>query len=189
VIVKRKLQSVSTSKNRVSTFFLFLALPAWLGPGVLDWWFHRRTKIEEPDNGGVAESIIHSVLFAEGGVSLIVSAFFEMNPLAVTIMTLAAIAHEATAVADVKLAMSSSREVSQGEQHVHSFLEVMPFAVIPLLVLLHEPMSSDWALRRREPLLSKRDLGVVTALIGIFGVMPFGEELVRCVRTRRRRVV
>jgi len=51
-------------------------------------------------------------------------------------------------------------------------------------VLLHEPMSSGWALRRMDPALAKRDLGIVTALVALFGVLPFGEELLRTIRGR-----
>ena len=66
-------------------------------------------------------------MFAEAGLPLVLSALFEMNPLLVTLMTDAAVAHEMTAVDDVRLALDSQREVTQTEQHVHSFLEVMPF--------------------------------------------------------------
>jgi hypothetical protein len=166
-------------------FFVFLVLPAWLGPGLLDWFFHRRTRIEDPANGGVAESLIHSAMFAEAGLPLVLAASFEMNPLVISLMTGAAVVHEATAMVDVRTALNSSREVSQWEQHVHSFLEVMPFWVVPLMVLLHEPTTSRWSLSRRASALTKRDKAIVGSAVALAGVLPYAEELLRCLRQAR----
>ena len=138
-----RLQSQSALKPRARSFFLFVALPAWLGPGLLDWRCHRRTHIEEPANGGTTESLVHSAMFAEAGLPLLLAAAFEMNPFLVTLMTGAAASHEVTAMLDVRLALKSRRHVSQWEQHIHSFLEVMPFWIVPLMVLLNEPVTNQ----------------------------------------------
>lgn len=165
-------------------FMLYVALPAWIGPGLLDWWCHRRTHIEEPGHGGPAESAVHSLMLAEGGAPVVLGMFFETNPLLVGLMAGVAVVHEATAAADVRLALSSDRHVSQFEQHVHSFLEVMPFWMIPLTVLLHWPMGRGWRLRRRSPNLSGRDLAVVGAVVAVAGALPYAEEMIRCIRGR-----
>ena len=154
--MRRSLQSQGALKPRTRSFLLFVVLPAWLGPGLLDWWCHRRTHIEEPANGGARESLVHSAMFAEAGLPLLLATAFEMNPLLVTLMTGAAATHEATAMLDVRLALNSRRNVSQWEQHVHSFLEVMPFWIIPLLVLLNRPMTDRWTLTRRAPVCQSR---------------------------------
>ncbi len=184
--VKRFLQQRSPMKGRARSFFLYVAMPAWLAPGVLDWWHHRRTRIEVPGNGGLPESAVHSLMFAEAGLPLVLGASFEMNPLVISLMTGSAVVHELTAMADVRMALSSNRHVSQAEQHVHSFLEVMPFWVVPLMVLLHEPVTSGWALKRRRSALSRRDRWIVAAGVGIAGVAPFAEELIRCIRSLRQ---
>jgi hypothetical protein len=173
-------------KRRTRSFFLFAVLPAWLGPGLLDWWCHRKTRIENPANGGIRESLIHSAMFAEAGVPLVVSAGFEMNPLVMSIMGASAIAHEMTAIADVHLALKSDRRVTQSEQHIHSFLEVMPFWVVPLMVLLHEPSTSEWKLVRRRSALSAQDMAAVAAAIAVVGIVPYAEELLRCWRNRSK---
>lgn len=183
--VRRNLQSKGQLKRRTRSVFLVVALPAWLGPGLLDWYCHKRTRIEQPENGGVRESLIHSLMFAEGGVPLVLSATFEMNPLIMSLMTGAAVLHEVTAMADVRMAAKSERHLSQWEQHVHSFLEVMPFSVIPLMVLLHEPTTRGWTFVRRSSALGKRDLLVVAAAITAFGVLPYAEEMFRCIRHHR----
>lgn len=181
----RRLQSQTWMKTRTRSFFLFAALPAWLLPGLLDWWCHRRTRIQEPENGGVAESLVHSAMLAEGGLPLLLSAAFEMNPLNIALMTSSAVLHELTAIADVRLALNSERRVSQLEQHIHSFLEVMPFWVVPLMVLLHEPATSGWRLVRRDSSLSRRDLAIVAAAVAVVGVLPYAEELLRSLRQRQ----
>ncbi len=183
--VRRQLQSKSPPKRRARSFFLLIALPAWLGPGLLDWWCHRRTHIEEPGNGGVKESFIHSVMFGEAGVPILLAATFEMNPLLITLMTGGAAVHEATAMLDVRVALESDRRLSQWEQHVHSFLEVMPFWIVPLMALLHEPMTARWSLTRRPSVLSKRDLAVVASGVTVLGALPYVEEFLRCLRRER----
>ncbi len=184
--LRRHLQSQSLLKRRTRSFFLFVVLPAWLGPGFLDWIFHKRTRIEDPENGGLPESLIHTVMFAEGGIPLVLSAAFEMNPLIISMMTGSAILHEVTAMADVRVAARSQRHLSQWEQHVHSFLEVMPFCVVPLMVLLHEPTTTSGSFVRRSSALTKRDLLVTAAAITAFGLIPYAEEMLRCARTASR---
>ena len=183
--VRRSLQSQSGIKSRTRAFFVFGVLPAWLGPGLLDWYCHRRTHIEEPGHGGAAESLIHSTMFAEAGVPLVLATAFEMNPLVISLMAASAVAHEATAMLDVRMALKSERHVSQWEQHIHSFLELMPFWVVPLMVLLHEPTTSGWSLTRRSSAFSKRDLAIVGGAVAVAGVLPYAEELLRCLKQSR----
>ena len=42
---------------------LFGIVPTWLAAGVVDWWCHRRTGIEE--NSGLPESLSHVAQFAQ----------------------------------------------------------------------------------------------------------------------------
>ena len=184
-MIRGRLQSQSVLKRRARSFFLFVVLPAWLCPGLLDWWCHRQTHIEEPGNGGTKESLLHSAMFAEAGIPLLLAAALEMNPLVITLMTSAAAVHEATAMLDVRLALESDRHVSQFEQHVHSFLEVMPFCSVPLMVLLHEPATKRWSLTRRSSALSKRDIVLIAGGVALLGALPYSEELGRCLRRAR----
>jgi hypothetical protein len=121
-------------------------------------------------------------MFAEAGLPLLLAAAFEMNPLLITLMTGAAVLHEGTAALDVRVALESDRDVNQFEQHVHSFLEVMPFWIVPLMVLLHEPATKRWSLTRRSSALSRGDIALVASAVTVLGVLPYGEELVRCLR-------
>jgi hypothetical protein len=166
---------------------LFLAvLPAWGIPGLADWWFHRRSAIQEPGHGGVRESLLHILMFAEGSAPLGLALLAELNPAALTLLAGSAVAHQATALWDLRVAHSSEREVTPGEQQIHTALEAIPF-VVCLLALLHgvtaaDPSNPRWRLRTKvNPLPVRYVLGVV-ALAGATGAAPHLEELVRCVR-------
>jgi hypothetical protein len=124
-------------------------------------------------------------MFAQAGLPLLLAAAFEMNPLLIMLMTGAAVVHEGTAALDVRVALDSDRDVNQFEQHVHSFLEVMPFWIVPLMVLLHEPATKRWSLTRRSSALSRRDIALVAGAVTLLGALPYGEELVRCLRRRQ----
>jgi hypothetical protein len=166
-------------------------IPAWGVPGLVDWWCHRRSRIERPDHGGTKESLIHSLMLAQSGIPVVLALLFEINPAALAVMTAAALAHEVTARRDVELASGSAREVTAGEQQTHSLLEVFPFVLAGLLAAGHWAQlrstwrqSSSWRLRRRgAPLPARYLLGVAAALIAT-GALPYAEELARCLRHR-----
>ena len=148
----------STSERYV----LFVLVPMWIVPGVLDWYWHKRTEIEN------TSGLIHSLMMVEVGVPIQLALLFEVNPLVLTLMAGALLAHSATAVWDVRMAVHL-REVKTGEQHTHSFLEVLPFMGLAFASCLHgsgtrrlltgntEP--GDWRLKIKKPRLSLPYLG------------------------------
>ena len=161
-------------------------LPAWGLPGLLDWWFHRRSRIEEPNHGGVRESLIHMLMLAEGGLPIGLALFAEINPLVLSLMTGAAVAHEATVTWDLRVATASEREVVPAEQQTHSFLEAIPFT-LALLTALHasapqarRPSRSTWRLHRRPTPLPPAYVASVLLAGTFLSVVPHVEELVRC---------
>ncbi len=112
-------------------------IPVWRVPGLVDWWFHRRSGIERPDHGGTEEPLIHSLMLAESGLPVLLALFGEVNPGAAAVLT-AALAHEAAAHRDLALASGSAREVTAGEQQTHSFVETLPFMLVGVLA------ASNW---------------------------------------------
>lgn len=186
-------------------YLLYGLLPGWFVPGLADWAMHRRTRIE--DTAGTKESLIlphcqkrggtPTLMMAEIGVPIALTLRYEVNPLLLSVQLGGAAVHEATALWDVRTAVDSDREVKPVEQHIHSFLESLPFGALAALMCLHaDQVASLWRggggdpdawrlVPRRRP-LSRGYLAGIAAAIGTCVVLPYGEELMRCVRTGRR---
>ncbi|MFJ8537213.1 diguanylate cyclase [Streptomyces sp. NPDC093591] len=174
--------------------FLFLGiLPLWVVPGLADWWMHRRTGIER--TSGAKESAVHALMMTEAGVPVVMGLLARVNPLVLTTMGASAVAHGATALYDVSLA-TGEREVRPVEQHIHSFLEVLPLTALAFTACLHPeqvrstlrggPHPQDWRLLPKERPPSAAYLAGLAAVIGLGVVVPYAEELRRCLRARAR---
>jgi hypothetical protein len=64
-------------------------------------------------------------MFAEIGLPLLAAMFLDINGLIIAFMIVMFLVHEATALWDVSYA-TTLRTVTPIEQHVHSFLEIIP---------------------------------------------------------------
>ncbi|MET8943594.1 diguanylate cyclase [Streptomyces sp. NPDC004542] len=182
-------------------YLLYGLLPGWFVPGLADWAMHRpdwamhgRTRVE--DTAGTKESLIHSLMTAEVGLPTALTLRYEVNPLLLTVQLGAAAVHEATALRDVREAVDSDREVKPVEQHIHSFLEALPFGGLSALMCLHADQVRSlvrggrgdpdaWRpVPRRRP-LSPGYPAAIGAAIGVCVLLPYGEELLRCRRAAR----
>ncbi|UXY30855.1 diguanylate cyclase [Streptomyces sp. HUAS TT20] len=174
-------------------FLLYGLLPLWVVPGLADWWMHRRTRIEH--TSGTKESVVHALMMTEAGVPVLMGLLARINPLVLTTMGGAALAHGATAVYDVSLAVGE-REVRPVEQHIHSFLEVLPLTALSFTACLHAdqvrktlrggPDRQDWRLLPKEHPLPAAYLAGLAGIIVAGVVVPYAEELRRCLRTASR---
>src|SRR3954470_24802507 len=117
---------------------MYIVLPVWFAAGVADWLCHRATDIEHTT--GAKESVIHLLMFGELAVPLLAGLLLDINALIFALMIVAFLAHEATALWDVSFAVKY-RHVSPIEQHVHSFLEMMPLTAGLLVASLHWPQA------------------------------------------------
>ncbi len=179
-------------QSTTERYVFFVLVPMWVIPGVLDWFWHKRTDIE--NTSGLSESLVHSLMMLEVGVPIQLALLFEINPLVLTLMGGALLAHSATAVWDVRMAVHH-REVKTGEQHTHSFLEVLPFMGLAFATCLHgaatrrlitgQTQPGDWSLKVKKPRLSMPYLGSIWALIAVGVVLPYANEAWRCLRRLR----
>ncbi|MDQ0597788.1 hypothetical protein QF037_002133 [Streptomyces canus] len=176
-------------------YLLYGLLPSWFVPGLADWMMHRRTRIE--DTAGTKESVIHALMMAEVGIPIAATLRYEVNPALLAVQLGGAAVHEATALWDVRTAVDSGREVRPIEQHIHSFLESLPFGALASLMCLHADQVKSllrggrgdpdaWRLVPRRRPLSRAYLAGVAAAIGSCVLLPYGEELLRCRRAARR---
>ena len=170
-------------------YLLYFLMPLWMVAGLLDWYHHRRTKIEE--TAGTRESMIHALMMSEVGLPIMVGLFIEVNALVLALMIVAFFLHEATAYWDVAYAVGR-REVTPSEQHVHSFLDVIPFMVVSFMICMYwdqfcallkvgsEPARFELRMKR-QPLARGYVDGIVAAVAGLV-VLPYAEEFWRCYR-------
>jgi hypothetical protein len=112
---------------------MYFILPIWLVAGFADWLCHRASHIESTT--GAKESLIHLLMFAEVGVPLLAGMFVDINALVIATMIVAFLVHEATALWDVNYA-TTARTITPTEQHVHSFLEMIPLMAMLSVISL-----------------------------------------------------
>lgn len=168
----------------------YFLVPIWSAAGLADWWCHKRSAIESTT--GSRETIMHLLMLGEAAVPVLLGLLLEINPLLLSAMIAAFFLHEATAMWDVDYAVTQ-RDVSPLEQHVHSFLELVPLAAVMLVSLLHWPqfkalsgleVAAPSTLRlKRKPLAGAYIVGALAAMVA-FGVLPYSEELWRDWRAR-----
>jgi hypothetical protein len=175
---------------------MYFILPVWLLAGCADWLCHRASHIETTT--GAKESMLHLLMFAEIGIPLLAAIFLQINAGIIALMIVAFFVHEATALWDVSYAVTA-RDVTPFEQHVHSFLELIPLTAILFVVSLHwgqfqalfgfgsEVARFDltW---KEEPLPATYVVSIM-AVILTFELIPYIEEFFRGLRANRGALV
>lgn len=173
-------------------YLLYVVIPLWYVPGVADWWWHRKTKIEE--TSGTHESMTHAIMMTVVGAPLLAALLFDINALVLTLMIAGYVVHEGVTYWDVNYA-KNLREVPTIEQHTHSFLEMLPFISASLASCLKPKQfaaifgrgdePARWKLEPKDPPLTARYILGVLGGVAAFVILPYSEELVRCYRRDR----
>jgi hypothetical protein len=173
----------------MQVYLLYVLMPLWTIPGFGDYLCHRRAKIES--TSGTQESITHSLMMASVAVPALQALLFETNALTLVVGAGALIFHELVVIWDVAYA-APRRHVSVTEQHLHSFLEVLPFATLSFLLCLRADQAlailgltdekPDFALRLKAEPPPRAYVAGLLALITLSIGIPYAEELLRCMR-------
>jgi hypothetical protein len=132
-------------------------------------------------------------MFAEAGLALLICLFCEVNSLVFLMLIAIFLLHEATSLWDVRYA-NAHREVTYWEQHVHSFLEIVPMMALTLLASIHWSqvralftLSADasWSLQwKHQPLPLSFVICVIAASIFV-ELLPYIQELWTGIRARQ----
>ena len=180
--------------DALSRYVLAVVMPLWIASGSIDYWLHRRSKIEQ--NAGTHESILHAAGISMSAVPVLAGLFLEVNAGVVLAMIVGYAAHAGMTIWDVAYA-SEKREIVPTEQHVHGMLELLPFTALSFVLVAYR----DQALalvgrgdatprfgveRKRRPLPAYATVGTIAAFAA-FVAVPYAEELVRCLRFERAR--
>jgi hypothetical protein len=176
-------------------FLLYYVVPLWLSAGVADWFCHRATHIERTT--GPKESLLHLLMLAEVSIPVLAALFLEVTTPVAALMIAAFLLHEATALWDVSYAVRR-REVTPIEQHVHSFLEMVPLMAISFIAVLHWPQfkallgrgdePADLSIRAKERPLPPRYVAAALGATIVFELLPYLEELGRTLRASHGRL-
>lgn len=179
----------------VRYYILYFILPLWILAGLTDYFLHKRTKIE--DNTGIKESLLHALQLGEAGIPVIFGLLFDINALIIAVMLGALVIHEATALWDVTYA-HTRRYIGPLEQHIHSFMEILPIMAVSFVTILYwnqflaliglGSQPPRFELKAKDDPLSPGYLIALFFTIAILIILPYGEELWRCIRTARYRV-
>ncbi|TIW97136.1 MAG: diguanylate cyclase [Mesorhizobium sp.] len=175
---------------------MYFILPLWLLAGFADWLCHRASHIETTT--GAKESLIHLLMFVEVGIPLLAAMFLDINALIIASMLVAFLVHEATAMWDVRYA-TTARTVTPVEQHVHSFLEMIPLTGIIIVISLHwgqflalfgfgaEPARFNLVWKSQP--LPVAYIVTMLVVILLFEFLPYIEEFVRGLRANAGKLI
>lgn len=172
---------------------LYFVLPVWLIAGFADWLCHRATHIET--TSGLKETYIHILMFLEMGTPLLLALFLEVNALIILLMIVLFFCHEATALWDVSYAVKT-RRISPAEQHIHSFLEMVPLMALLLVISRHWPQflalfgagyeAPRFTLSLRAEPLPAGYIAAILSAIFVLEMLPYGEEYLRARQARKQ---
>jgi hypothetical protein len=167
--------------QQTATWLLMYAvLPLLIAVGFFDWLCHRATRIEA--TSGLAENLVHWLMFAQIGTAVMVVAAFQTNLAVLLWVGVAFGLHELTVWLELRYTVNR-REVRPIEQVVHSFMELLPRVAFALLAVIAAP---DFGLRlRREAWPAGYTFYTVAAVL-LFNILPLAEETWRCFSCRTR---
>jgi hypothetical protein len=165
---------------------LYGVFPLWVAAGFADYCCHRVTKIDRTT--GRAESALHAVQYLQIVAGVALALFLEVTSLVLLAVIVLALLHLATGYVDVAYA-AHRRYVSPPEQHVHSYMEILPLAATALLVVLYwsefaaifNTDEASWLFTPRRSALPAGAIGAV--VVGLAGAgIAIAEEYLRCRR-------
>jgi len=173
---------------------LWFILPVWLIAGFCDWLCHRATGIERTT--GVKETLIHMLMFLEMGLPLLAALFLEVNALIIAFMIVMFFLHEMTALWDVSYA-ATARNITPLEQHIHSFLEMLPLMALLLIISRHwneflslfglSDVAASFDISLRADPLPVTYIVVIFSGIILLELLPYLEEYFRGRRYQKKR--
>jgi len=171
---------------------LQVILGLWVAAGFADWWCHRRTRIEQ--TSGTAEALCHWLLLLQMGTAITLCTLFQPTLLLLVLLLCLWLAHQSITFMELRW-VCPVRDVTPGEQMIHSFLEVLPVAGMLLLsipvvdsALQEDSAAAAWTLERRALADVAWRAEAWPALIFAcvaFNGLPYLEELWRCLRWHR----
>ena len=149
----------------------WIVYPVWLLAGVGDQWCHRRTSIAT--TSGRLESLLHLAQLGVIGLAVLVGLFLEPSTALFSMLAILIASHSVLSFIDVSYT-EPRRRILPIEQHIHAYMEVLPWTSLALFCAAHPAMFTqpEWALRlRTEPLPVTVLLAVIAPAV-LLAVLP-----------------
>jgi hypothetical protein len=158
--------------------------PLWVIAGFADYCCHRVTRIEQTT--GRAESSLHAVQYLQIVAAVALTLFLEVTSLVLVLVIALALLHLATGYLDIAYT-TGRRYISPVEQHVHSYMEMLPLCATALLMVLYwSPFAAifngdagSWSVTRRQQALPTGAVASVAVGLALAG-LAVAEEYWRC---------
>jgi hypothetical protein len=162
----------------------WIIYPLWLLAGLGDLWCHRRTSIAT--TSGTVESLLHLAQLFVLGIAVLIALFLEITTAVFLIAIVLVAIHSALSFIDVAYT-NSRRHISALEQHIHAYMEVLPWTSLALLAALHPQafMEMNWAVQLKATPLPMLILLIVIVPSVLLAVIPACIELLTTERERR----
>jgi len=185
---------MNVTDQALVSIILFFFLPVWGIAGCVDWYCHRKSKIE--NTSGISESLLHALMGVQVGLPIFLCLIFQVNALILIICVASLVMHEVIAHIDVKMA-APERHISLLEMHAHSYLATVPLFIFAMIIAINWELVGT-LLRFGKPagdqftfVASKYTFGGAWYLPGyalfltVLCVIPYLEEIYRCWRAAR----
>jgi hypothetical protein len=183
-------EPADSGERAIATYVLAVVMPLWIASGHIDYWLHRRAKIEE--NAGTFESTLHAVGISMSALPVLGGLYLEVNAGVLLAMIAGYVAHAGMTIWDVAYA-DTRRDIVPFEQHVHGMLELLPFCALSFMLVAYRDEAlaivgrggatrARFAPRwKRKPLPNAAGIATIVAFAA-FVAVPYAEELLRCLR-------
>jgi hypothetical protein len=169
-------------RDPIFHLLIWVIYPLWLAAGLGDVLCHRATKIRE--TSGSPESLLHLAQISVIGVAVLMALFVEITVLAAVVMGCLVLTHSILSFVDVSYT-DQRRYISPIEQHIHCYLEVLPWMALAVIVLLEWPLVHDPVLRIKESPPSFPTALAILLPACLLAVLPVILELMSTARGRQ----
>jgi hypothetical protein len=184
---------IDTTAVAAATILMFAVLPVWVAAGLVDYFCHRASAIE--NTSGPKESALHLLQLSLVGTPVLLALFLEIDAALLATMIVCLLLHQIVAYIDVRYA-NSMRRVTPFEQMVHGFLEIMPLTAFALVCVLHwdqtislfgfGPTQVDFSLRLKSQPLPPAYVAALLTATFLLNAVPYAEEMMRTLRVAKR---
>jgi cytochrome c oxidase assembly factor CtaG len=175
------------ANHAATMLLLYGVVPVWIAAGLADYFCHRATAIEQ--TSGTLESALHLVQFSLVGIPVTLALFLQPNAGFFLLAIACIVLYHAIAAIDLVYA-NPLRRIAPREQMVHSFLEITPITALLLLGVIYWPQlialfgqgpeAARFGMEIR--ILPPAYIATVLASAFLFNMVPYVEELARCIR-------